>query len=69
MKIQLEIDYEIDGTEPNHQDVIDALSTLLTRCILSEEIGKPDEWALMPKECSIHILPNPGSQTQPENKL
>lgn len=58
MKITLELEYEIDGQEPERQDVIDILSTSLTRCLLSEEVGKPDLWALMPKECSIHILPN-----------
>ena len=58
MKVTLELEYEVDGEQPDHQDVIDILSTSLTRCLLSEDIGKPDQWALMPKECSIHILPN-----------
>ncbi len=66
MKIQIELEYEIDGEDPSHQDVIDALSTTLTRCILSEEIGRPDVWAMMPRECSIHILPN--DQEQPARK-
>ena len=58
MKVTLEIEYELDGQEPDRDDVVHILSNVLTRCLLSEEINKPELWALMPKEYSIHILPN-----------
>lgn len=65
MKIQIEIDYEIDGEQPDTQDVINLLEKRILSCLLSEEIGKPDLWALLPQGCEVRILPDEETPSQP----
>jgi len=56
MKVVIEIDYELDGQEPDRKDIARILSDTLFSAISSEDVGKPELWALFPKECLVTVL-------------
>lgn len=54
MKITITIDAEEDGICPD-EDIYEAIGNRITHVFLSEEIHKPDEWALLINSTEIKI--------------
>ncbi len=69
MKIKIELEYDVDGEQPDHQDVIDAIhERLCIGVITSEEVGKPDMWTLIPAGNIIEVLPNVAHEPRPTDR-
>lgn len=55
MKIQITIDYEIDGDADDNK-VIHAFSRMIPGCILSENVDGTEDYAVMIEEYETEIL-------------
>ena len=57
MKVIITIDYEVDGDTPDESDVREVLLDRLPGVLLSEDAGKDDLWALLPRTTEIEVKP------------
>jgi hypothetical protein len=54
VKVIVEIEYAEDGHCPDG-DVCEAIQNRFCGCLMSEDINKPDEWALLLESIKIEI--------------
>ena len=54
MKVNVELNFEEDGHCPD-EDACEAIQNRLCGCLMSEDINKPDEWALLLESIKIEI--------------
>jgi hypothetical protein len=57
MKITIELECRIDGPAPSDADVMDAVMAKIPGVLMSEDIGKPDEWAVLVNAISVEVSP------------